>query len=126
MQCKRGYIKIVDGNGVEVKSAYVNLSYELSINTLDLSILKATKYSSLKDMLKGREDYPIEEGSGKVYSDMISLKQLPQIRRNVNASFFTIPVILRIIKKLVIERLLTLILSGKGDIRAGDFRTAMD
>jgi hypothetical protein len=58
-------------------------------------------------MVKEFGDYHIDEGSGKVYSDRISLEELQQIRRNVNASFFTIPVILRIMKKLIIHRLLT-------------------
>lgn len=85
----------------------VNFSHELGVDTLGLSILRATKYSPLKDMLKKLDDYHIEEGSGKVYSDMISLKELQHIRRNVMASFFTIPLILRILKKLIIHRLLT-------------------
>ena len=85
----------------------VNFSHELGVDTLGLSILRATKYSPLKDMLKELDDYHIEEGSGKVYSDMISLKELQHIRRNVMASFYTIPVILRILKKLIIHRLLT-------------------
>ena len=86
----------------------VNFSHELGIDTLGLSVLRATKYSPLKDMLKELNDYHIEEGSGKVYSEMISLEQLQQIRRDVNASFFTIPVVLRVLKKLIIHRLLTL------------------
>jgi anaerobic magnesium-protoporphyrin IX monomethyl ester cyclase len=85
----------------------VNFSHELGVDTLGLSILRATKYSPLKDMLKKLEDYHIEEGSGKVYSDRISLKELQHIRRNVTASFYTIPMILRILKKLIIHRLLT-------------------
>jgi len=86
----------------------VNFSHELGVDTLGLSILRANKYSPLKGMLKGLEDYHIEEGSGKIYSDMISLGKLQQIRRDVYASFFNIPVILRILKKLIIHRLLTL------------------
>jgi radical SAM superfamily enzyme YgiQ (UPF0313 family) len=85
----------------------VTFSHELGIDTLGLSILRATKYSPLKDMVKEFGDYHIDEGSGKVYSDRISLEELQQIRRNVNASFFTIPVILRILKKLIIHRLIT-------------------
>ncbi len=85
----------------------VNFSHELGVDTLGLSILRATKYSPLKDMLKEVDDYHIEEGSGKVYSDTISLKELQHIRRNVMASFFTVPMILRILKKLIIHRLLT-------------------
>lgn len=72
----------------------VNFSHELGVDTLGLSILRATKYSPLKDMLKALDYYHIEEGSGKVYSDLISLKELQHIRRSVNASFFTIPVML--------------------------------
>jgi anaerobic magnesium-protoporphyrin IX monomethyl ester cyclase len=86
----------------------VNFSHEIGIDTLGLSVLRATKYSPLKDMLKEFTNYHIEEGSGKVYSEMISLKQLQQIRRDVNALFFTIPVVLRVLKKLIIHRLLTL------------------
>ena len=86
----------------------VNFSHELGIDTLGLSVLRATKYSPLKDMVQELDDYHIEESSGKVYSDRISVEELQQIRRDVNASFFTIPVILRILKKLILHRLLTL------------------
>ena len=85
----------------------VNFSHELGIDTLGLSVLRATKYSPLKDMVQELDDYHIEESSGKVYSDRISVEELQQIRRDVNASFFTIPVILRILKKLILHRLLT-------------------
>jgi radical SAM superfamily enzyme YgiQ (UPF0313 family) len=86
----------------------VNFSHGLGVDTLGLSILRASKYSPLKGMLQGLHDYHIEEGSGKIYSDMISVGNLQQIRRDIYASFFTIPVILRILKKLIIHRLLTL------------------
>ncbi len=85
-----------------------NFARELGIDTLGLSVLRAAKYSALKDMVKELDDYHIEEGSGKVYSDRISLKDLQQIRRDVYGSFYTISVILRVLKKLVIHRLLTL------------------
>jgi anaerobic magnesium-protoporphyrin IX monomethyl ester cyclase len=86
----------------------VKFSHALGVDTVGLSVLRATKYSPLKDMLKQLDDYHTEEASGKVYSDMLSLEDLQQIRREVNASFFTIPVILRVLKKLIIHRLLTL------------------
>jgi radical SAM superfamily enzyme len=85
----------------------VNFSHELGVDTLGLSVLRATRYSPLKDTLKELHGYHIEEGSGRVYSDMISVEELQQIRRDVYASFFTIPGILRILKKLIIHRLLT-------------------
>ncbi|MCJ7617104.1 MAG: B12-binding domain-containing radical SAM protein [Desulfobacterales bacterium] len=86
----------------------VRFSHELGVDTLGLSVLRATKYSPLKQMLKTFDHYHIEEDSGKVYSDMLSVDDLQQIRRNVNASFFTMPVILRVLRKMVIHRVLTL------------------
>jgi radical SAM superfamily enzyme YgiQ (UPF0313 family) len=86
----------------------VKLSHELGADTLGLSVLRATKYSPLRDLVKGLGNYHVEEASGKVYSDMLSAEELQQIRRDVNASFFTIPVILRLLKKAVIHRLLTI------------------
>ena len=86
----------------------IKFSHELGVDTLGLSVLRATKYSPLRSMLRDFNDYHIEEESGKVYSDMLSVEELQQIRRDVNASFFTIPVILRVLKKLIIHRLLTI------------------
>ena len=85
----------------------IEFAHELGVDTLGLSVLRATKYSPLKEILKGLDDYHIEESSGKVYSNMLSVEELQQIRRDVNASFFTIPVILRVLRKLILHRLLT-------------------
>jgi len=85
----------------------VKFSHDLGVDTLGLSILRATKYSPLKEMLRNIDHYHIEEDSGKVYSDMLSVDDLQQIRRDVNASFFTAPVIVRVLKKMIIHRLLT-------------------
>lgn len=83
-------------------------SHELGVDTLGLSVLRSTKYSPLKQMLKNYDNYHIEEESGKVYSDALSVNDLQQIRRDVYSSFFSIPVILRVLKKMIIHRLLTL------------------
>jgi len=85
----------------------VKFSHELGVDTLGLSVLRATKYSPLKEMVRNYNNYHIEEDSGKVYSDMLSVDDLQQIRRDVNASFFTMPVIMRVLRKMVIHRLLT-------------------
>ena len=85
----------------------VKFSHELGVDTLGLSVLRATKYSPLKEMVRNVDGYHIEEESGKVYSDMLSVHDLQQIRRDVNASFFTVPVILRVLRKMVLHRLLT-------------------
>jgi radical SAM superfamily enzyme YgiQ (UPF0313 family) len=85
----------------------VKFSHELGVDTIGLSILRATKYSPLKEMVKNYDNYHIEDESGKVYSDMLSVDDLQQIRRDVNASFFTMPVVMRVLRKMVIHRLLT-------------------
>ena len=98
------------GNLGETKDEMLGIAkfaQELGADTLGLSILRATKFSPLKGMVAELDDYHIEPGSGKVYSNKLPLKTLQQIRRDVNASFFTIPVILRLLKKLIKHRLLT-------------------
>ena len=85
----------------------VRFAHELGVDTLGLSVLRATKYSPLKEMLKDYGNYHIDRESGKVFSDMMSLEELQQMRRDINASFFTIPQVLRVLKKMIIHRLLT-------------------
>ncbi|MGD8703009.1 MAG: radical SAM protein [Desulfosarcina sp.] len=85
----------------------VTFAHELGVDTPGLSVLRATKYSPLRKMLDDLDDYHIEEHSGKVYSDALSVDDLQQIRRDVNASFFKVTVILRLLKKMIIHRLLT-------------------
>jgi len=85
----------------------VKFSHELGVDTLGLSVLRATKYSPLKEMVRNSKNYHIDEASGKVYSDMLSVDDLQQIRRDVNASFFTVPLILRVLRKMMIHKLLT-------------------
>jgi radical SAM superfamily enzyme YgiQ (UPF0313 family) len=86
----------------------VRFSHRLGVDTLGLSVLRATKFSPLKDMLKEFDGYHIEASSGKVYSDWLSVDELQQIRRDVYAGFFSIPVILRLFRKLILHRLLTI------------------
>ncbi|MDY6905647.1 MAG: radical SAM protein [Thermodesulfobacteriota bacterium] len=86
---------------------------ELGVDTLGLSVLRATKFSPLREMVSELDDYHIEPESGKVYSDHLSVEALQQIRRDVNASFFTAPVIFRILKKMFLHRLVTPGLIGK-------------
>jgi radical SAM superfamily enzyme YgiQ (UPF0313 family) len=85
----------------------IRFAHELGVDTLGLSVLRVTKYSPLKEMIAQLPDYHVEQDTGKVYSDQLSVAELQQIRRNVNASFFSVPLILRVLKKMVIHRLLT-------------------
>jgi radical SAM superfamily enzyme YgiQ (UPF0313 family) len=87
-------------------------SREIGVDTLGLSVLRATKYSPIKELLKTFPDYHIDE-TGKVYSDALSVRDLKQIRRDVNTSHFSPAVILRLLKKMIIHRLLTPVLLYK-------------
>lgn len=82
-------------------------AHELGVDTLGLSILRASKYSPLKDMVADHPDYHIDEDSGKIYSDSLSLEALNQIRRDIHVSFYRLPVISRILQKLLLHRFLT-------------------
>jgi len=98
------------GNIGETKAEMFDIlkfSHELGVDTLSLSVLRATKYSPLKEMLKDYDNYHISRESGRVFSDMLSLEELQKIKRDIITSFFTVPQILRVLKKLIIHRLLT-------------------
>jgi radical SAM superfamily enzyme YgiQ (UPF0313 family) len=84
----------------------IKFSRELGVDTLGLSVLRATKYSPLRELLKDHPDYHIDD-TGKVYSDALSVKELQQIRRDVNNSFFSLPLILKLLRKTILHRLLT-------------------
>jgi len=86
----------------------IPFSHELGVDTLGLSVLRANKYSFVKEMVKDLDNYHIDVKTGKVYSDLLSVTELQQIRRDVNASFFSVRIIARVLKKLIIHRFLTL------------------
>jgi len=86
----------------------VKFSHRLGVDTLGLSVLRATKFSPLKDMLREFDDYHIEAASGKVYSDWLSVEELQQIRRDVYSEFFSILVIMRLIKKMILHRIFSI------------------
>ena len=80
------HLYFIIGNRGETKDEMldiINFSHGLGVDSFGLSTPRASKYSPLKDMLKGFDDYHIEEGSGKIYFDMLSLGKLQQIRRDV-------------------------------------------
>lgn len=99
------------GNIGETRDEMIEIakfSHDIGVDTLGLSLLRASKYSPLKGMLNNYDNYHIEEGSGKIYSDQLSLEDLQQVRRDIYGSFYTIPLILRVLRKLIIHKVLTL------------------
>jgi hypothetical protein len=108
----REYFNVLNQTREEILEV-VPFARELGVDTLGLSVLRATKFSPLRDMVKDLDDYHIDEKSGKVYSNMLSIDDLQQIRRDVNRSFFSNAHILKVLRKTVIHRVLTAGLVGK-------------
>lgn len=88
-------------------------AHKLGVDTLGLSQLRIRRYSPLLHVIKDMPNYHIGS-DGKVYSDEYSIERLKQIRRRVTREFYSIPHILRIIKKTIILRVLTPSLFYKG------------
>ena len=88
-------------------------AHKLGVDTLGLSQLRIRRYSPLLDVIKDMPNYHIGS-DGNVYSDEYSIERLKQIRRRVTREFYSIPHILRIIKKAIILRALTPSLFLKG------------
>ncbi|MBW2192440.1 MAG: B12-binding domain-containing radical SAM protein [Deltaproteobacteria bacterium] len=87
----------------------VKYASALGVDTLGLSVLRATRFSPLKDMVEEVNGYHIDAASGKVYSDWLSGEELQQIRRDVYGKFFRRPtVILRLFRKTFLHRFLTI------------------
>ena len=109
-----GYFIIGNLNEKEEEMMQIpSYARELGVDTLGLSQLRIRRYSPLLNVIKDMPNYHIG-AEGKVYSDEYSSDHLRQIRRRVTREFYNVPHILRIIKKLILLRVLTLSLFFKG------------
>ncbi|MCK5113246.1 MAG: B12-binding domain-containing radical SAM protein [Phycisphaerae bacterium] len=76
----------------------VPFAHELGVDTLGLSMLRVSPHTGLEELVKNNPGYHIAE-SGKIYSDHCSMKQLRQLRRHLNRSFYSIPQIFQLLHK---------------------------
>lgn len=76
---------------------------EIGIDSLSLSHLRVERYSPMRDLIMNSEGYHIANNT-KVYSDRYPLDKLKQITRRINTEFYSTPQMLKVLKKLIINR----------------------
>ncbi len=86
------------GESAEEMKRIVPFAHELGVDTLGLSMLRASPHSGLEELVACSPGYHIAE-SGKIYSDHCSIKELRKLRRRLNREFYNAPQVLRVLRK---------------------------
>lgn len=79
----------------------------IGLDSIALCRLRIDKYSPLREAIKERNDYHIGEDT-RVYSDRYSVEKLGKITSQINYRFYSFFHILRISKKLLAGRIVTI------------------
>ena len=86
------------GESVDQMKQIVPFAHEIGVDTLSLSILRASPHTGLEELVANSPGYHIAD-SGKVYSDHCSPKELRELRRRLNGDFYNVPQVLRLLRK---------------------------
>ena len=86
------------GESVEEMKQITPFAHELGVDTLGLSMLRASPHSGLEELVENNHGYHIAE-SGKIYSDHCSLKELRELRRRLNRNFYSTSQVLHLLHK---------------------------
>ena len=86
------------GESLAEMKQIVPFAHELGVDSLGLSVLRASPYSGLEELVADSVGYHIS-ASGKVYSDHCSVKELRNLRRRLNWDFYTAAQVLRLLRK---------------------------
>lgn len=78
----------------------------LKLDTINLSLLRTEKYSPLNELIANSSGYYVGE-KNIVCSEEYPLKVLRNIRHRIGRSYYTLPTILRIAKKIINARLIS-------------------
>jgi radical SAM superfamily enzyme YgiQ (UPF0313 family) len=78
----------------------------LKLDTINLSLLRTEKYSPLNELIANSSGYYVSENN-IVCSEEYPLKVLRNIRHRIGRSYYTLPTILRIAKKIINARLIS-------------------
>jgi anaerobic magnesium-protoporphyrin IX monomethyl ester cyclase len=78
----------------------------LKLDTIDLSLLRTEKYSPLNELIANSRGYYVGE-ENMVYSEKYPLEALRNIRHRISRSYYTLPTILRIAKKIINARIIS-------------------
>jgi len=71
---------------------------ELGLDTLGLSVLRASPYSGLEELVAANPGYHIDP-TGKIYSDALSTQDLSEMRRRTHRRFYTAGQVLHLLRK---------------------------
>jgi radical SAM superfamily enzyme YgiQ (UPF0313 family) len=78
----------------------------LKLDTINLSLLRTEKYSPLNEVIANSRGYYVGE-KNIVCSEEYPLKALRNIRHRIGRSYYTLPTILRIAKKIINARIIS-------------------
>jgi anaerobic magnesium-protoporphyrin IX monomethyl ester cyclase len=78
----------------------------LKLDTINLSLLRTEKHSPLNELIANSSGYYVSE-KNIVCSEEYPLKVLRDIRHRIGRSYYTLPTILRIAKKIINARLIS-------------------
>lgn len=86
------------GESVEEMRQMVPFAHELGLDTLALTMLRASPHSGLEELVAENPEYHVA-ASGKVYSDHCSIKDLRKLRRGLYREFYNVGQVLRGVRK---------------------------
>ncbi|MCK4850734.1 MAG: radical SAM protein [Phycisphaerae bacterium] len=75
------------GESVEEMEQILPFAKELGLDTIAISVLRASPHSGLDELVAANPGYHIAP-SGKIYSDNCSVQELRRLRRRINHKFF--------------------------------------
>jgi anaerobic magnesium-protoporphyrin IX monomethyl ester cyclase len=78
----------------------------LKLGTINLSLLRTEKYSPLNELIANSRGYYVGK-ENMVYSEEYPLKVLRNIRHRIGRSYYTLPTLLRIAKKIINARIIS-------------------
>ncbi len=86
------------GESEEDMEQIVPFAHELGVDTIALSLLRASPFSGLDQLVADSPGYHIAENS-KIYSDELSLRDLKDLRRRLYRKFYTPDQFLQLVRK---------------------------
>jgi radical SAM superfamily enzyme YgiQ (UPF0313 family) len=96
------------GETVAEMLSITSFAHELGLDTIAISTLRFSRYSGLDELVANSPGYHIAP-NGKIYSDHCSIKELRNLRRQINREFFNTKQILKLTHKGIRNGVLRLI-----------------
>ena len=99
-----GFFIIGNVGETEEDMLYISkFAREIGVDALSLSHLRVERYSPIHNLIMKSEGYHIANNT-RVYSDRYPLDKLNQITRRIYNEFYSIPQMLKVLRKLIINR----------------------